>query len=346
MESCNGYELHEIVENVLAFVSSLQLVSNPLFASQVRDTQIACGQSCQCPANAICDASSLNCTNGIACPSSPTLYRDLYASSIFFTIFPIFVGAAFLVFKPSTEEEFVQSEKASSSANSKGKKIKVVQNGIELGVYYLYSVMTCRSRESCLKHYEMVASKLRVLRQHVVLWPIYGLCRVFHFLYLASNPTVTAKILFPTERTSDQDLATPLVQIVETPDQSHLKVTNTPAIVIATHVAFTRNHYGYVLGLVFKSLPLFFIQVIYIDSVLAVGVSAFSFLVTGFHLVLVAGYALHVQIKSDMLQAKQACEHLMAFYVNQGYPESTLSCIVTRSVDPKDRPRSASVAPG
>ncbi len=81
-----------------------------------------------------------------------------------------------------------------------------------------------------------------------------------------------------------------------------------------------------------------------------VGVSAFSFLMTRFHLVLVAGYALHVQIKSDMLLAKQACEHLVAFYVNQGYPDSMLSCIVTRYVDPKDRPvrprsLSASVAP-
>jgi hypothetical protein len=307
-----------IVENLLALVSSIHLFSDPLFSSQVRETQISCS---------VCSNSIQTCSNGIACPDDPNLYGGLFAVSIFFFMFPLVLGIV-CAYECKNEEEYVkeQTQFAGKFTKSTRKLITVVRNGIDLRTFYLYTVLTCKSRESLLNHYEMVYSKLHVLRQYVALWPIYGLCRVVHFIYLASNPTIAAKILYPSERTSDQNAATPLLRIVASPDQSQPKVTHTPAIILATQQAYTRHNHGYMFGFVIKSMPLCVIQFYYLISVGELGPSIFSLLVTAFHCLLIAVYALYIQLKHDALQVKLACALLEAYYVEQGHPESELSC--------------------
>jgi hypothetical protein len=323
------------VDYVITVFATIHIVSDILFACELKRSQISCEESCdQDCSNQGCSPSDMTCSNGLACPGDPKRLYYLFIACIVFIVLPAFF-ACFLLYIPlsTNEEKYIAEEKKGTEeyirpTNAK-KKISVLVNGDKIGTFYIYVVYLCRSREAVLQKFRQFDSKIQKLKQWTALLPIYGFCHFLHFLALANNTSWIAKIVFPKQTLPDQEAMTPAFRMIDSPDDSLPRVKLTPAVLIAQRWRMAQINFHFIFGILMKSGPQWVIQMIYLLSTTGEGqgvsLPICTALFTGINTLGVVLYMLAYQLREESTGEVMTAESGLRMHLaQQGHNESEI----------------------
>ncbi len=169
MESCCDTE--NLIDNVLVILSTIQIVSDIMFAEELKKTHTSCAESCK---------SGETCSNGMPCPEDTGIFNSLYIASVVFislsSLLQLYIASLPLFYQ--TEEKYIDEAKADSrkrnNLSESKKKLVVLINGDRIETFYLYQAPLPWSREAILQLYTQFDSKIQVLKGKTVLLPLYG----------------------------------------------------------------------------------------------------------------------------------------------------------------------------
>ncbi len=172
-----------LIESVIAVLSTIHIVSDILFAVQVKQTAISCTESCECAWNEDCPLSDATCSNGVACPSDRSRLNNLYIATVFFICFHAFISVvyvgALLLF---SEEQHRQLEKESCESRIRitpsKKKLTVLVNGDKKGTFYHYRISLPNSREAMLSSFSQFGSRIQILKKWTAFTDLWFLSRL------------------------------------------------------------------------------------------------------------------------------------------------------------------------
>jgi heme/copper-type cytochrome/quinol oxidase subunit 4 len=328
-----------LAENVIAVLSTIQIVSDIIFANEVKQAQIFCAESCQCAWNQGCSLSDAFCSNGAACPSDPRRLNNLYIATVFFTIFPLFLSVYLLHFvMMGTDETYLEREKKfvedGIQITRSKKKLTVLVNGEKQGTFYHYRVLLPKSREATLSFFRQFDSKIQILKNKAVLLPIYGFCHACYFIAVAINLAWIAKIVYPKQKLPDQESIAPEFRVLDSPEDSLPKITSTPAVLIVMGDKLARINLNFTVGTMFKSFPQFAIQMIFILSIAREDKQGttwpmITLLFTGANLAIVLAAQILFQLREEgVIELKRAQASLRRHFALQGHLVSEIQVIL------------------